>query len=1433
MNTLKKLVIISILGVFICNRIYADKLRGTENNGQGKPKSNNEVTAGCAPASGSTYLELNNVRALIHTGGDMWWDLQGKAKYEVPKGSGKTCFFATAIWIGGTDVNGQLKLAGMRYRQEGVDYWPGPLITGGEAQASVSPDICLAYDHHFIITKNEVSQFRSWYRSDAATRVKDFPGYQVPNIISNWPAHGPSGGYDAYLAPFYDNNNDGSYNPYDGDYPFFDLDNSLPCGTTRELRKPRLYGDQSLWWVYNDRGNLHTETKGEAIGFEIRAQAFAFATNDELNNMTFYNYALINRSTYTLIETYFGVWVDADLGYAYDDYVGCDVNRGLGYCYNGLSIDGTGQPEAYGGPNPPPPAVGVDFFEGPYQDANGVDDLSNWDNEGLLHCDKGYRYNPATGKKEYVDAGDFLNGNINGLNFGDGIIDNERWGMRRYIYFNNGGCPDMCDPDIAVQYYQYLRGYWKDGLRLTFGGTGRSATGTVTDFMFPGTTDDCDWGTAGNPPPAPTNPTLGWCEKGESNPVADRRLMQSAGPFTLEPGAVNDITVGAVWARATSGDEYESVKCVQMADDKAQKLFENCFKVLDGPDAPELHILEMNKQLIFHIWNKPGSNNYLEQYLQKDPFIVCPMISGVQLDCDKYYRFQGYQVFQLVDKDVSTAEFHDVSKARLVFQCDIKDAVSKLVNYTWSDDMQANVPVLEVSGSDEGVKHSFVLTEDVFAQGDKRLVNNKKYYYVAIAYAYNSYQEYDQNNPDTYFGQKMPYKAGRKGSDGAIKIYEVIPHINTPENGGTIINSEYGDGVEITQVEGHGNGANNLDLTDSTIAQILSGSPWKSLHPVYKSGKGPIDVQVIDPLNIVDDHYTLKMDTNGIEYCTTNSVTLAETKKNGLIKKAKWYVVNSKNDTINSDQWISLDDEKIIIEWGISIRIQQVGFMLTKQVNIPGYYEDPTTKSMVLGPVDNNGVIESSTVNSDESKTWLYWLPDEDGENLDASVVKSQNWIRSGSFTDTDYGDNNDYGYTVGDATIFWDPSQAYEKLINGGWAPYFLTSMYRDGPGYKTSFSPQYIDYKRPDGIVATGLNSVDIVITPDKSKWTRCPVIEMNDDKQLSIGNAEKFDLRRSPSVDRDGNTNTTEATANGTQPTGMGYFPGYAIDVETGQRLNMMYGEDSWLIGAHGNDMIWNPTSQAYSYLGESAIFGGKHYVYVIGNPVYNRPGSQYLRLPDLSTSNPNDSVYMANYDEGWFAYEYLKNSDGPNRRRYMATPWWVGIPILAPGVELKDGNTPLTEVKIRLRVAKPYRKGYKTWAVDTAIAENANFPMYRFKTTNLNAVTNDIPTAENALNLIGVVPNPYYGYNSYELNQTDNLVKIINLPKKCTVTIFTVNGTLVRKFNKDNESTIIEWDLKNNYGISISSGLYIIHIKADFGEKIVKWFGALRPIDLNAF
>jgi flagellar hook assembly protein FlgD len=139
------------------------------------------------------------------------------------------------------------------------------------------------------------------------------------------------------------------------------------------------------------------------------------------------------------------------------------------------------------------------------------------------------------------------------------------------------------------------------------------------------------------------------------------------------------------------------------------------------------------------------------------------------------------------------------------------------------------------------------------------------------------------------------------------------------------------------------------------------------------------------------------------------------------------------------------------------------------------------------------------------------------------------------------------------------------------------------------------------------------------------------------------------------------------------------------------------------------------------------------------------------------------------------------------------------------------------------------------VGPAFVSNDNFPLYKFNTSNFATQTNVNDVAKSALDLINVVPNPYYGFSTYETSQLDNRIKIVNLPDKCTISIYTVSGAMVRQFKKDdNTITSLDWDLKNHAGIPIAGGVYIIHVKADgIGEKVIKWFGALRPTDLNSF
>lgn len=1322
---------------------FAEKTKGLGDSSN-KVAGPTDIAADCAPPGSSIVLDLNNVRTMVHSGGDMWWDLQSVAQYEVPKGSGKHSLYAGSLWMGGVDINNQLKVAAVRFRQVGYDFWPGPLNT---TTAEIDPATCTEFDKFFPITRTEVDQFVGWYlcsNDPDCDDATDFPGYAIPASILDWPAHGDvTSGQDYNLAPYYDADGSGNYNPEDGgDYPFYDLNpTGDDCLVERDVK---LFGDETLWWVFNDKGNIHTETGANPIGMEIRGQAFAFATNDEINDMTFYNYELINRGSFTLTNTYFAQWVDADLGFAEDDYVGCDVQRGLGYCYNGFGVDGTGGPQHYG---ENPPAIGVDFFQGPYQDNDQVD------NPLYTNCEVA---------QAFSEDG-IVYGGI-GVGYGDGKVDNERFGMRRFVYHNNSGGVQG-DPSSGADYYNYMRGVWIDGADMCYGGQGHPNdcdAGTLAGYMFPGDSDPCGWGTNGVPQPA-------WTEQSAGNVPDDRRFMQSAGPFTLEPGAVNDITVGVVWARANdASDPFESVEKVRIIDDKAQALFDNCFVLIDGPDAPELTIIELDKELILTLINPPSSNNDCEDYAQIDPFIPPAFTNNV-------FKFEGYQIFQLKDETVSSSELTNPDQARLAVQVDVEntdpltgEAIAQLVNFTFSDELNASIPVEMVDGSNEGLRHSFQITQDLFATNDRQLVNHKKYYFMAVAYSYNNYKTYDQNDPLQLDGQKTPYLAGRKNAfGGAIAPVVAIPHKPAPEQEGTILSAEYGDGPMLTRVEGQGNGGRDVSITDQSHTDIMASVEGRVEMLTYKNGQGPVDIKVIDPKTLPNADFVFKMhDSTDVDDLSDAYWSLQ------CIGGDCPDVPGITDNTVWAKQAIGLSNgnEQLIPEWGLSVFLEQS--------LEPG--------DMATG----NGFIDGR-ISYSGTNFWLTGIPDVDG-------ITPLNWIRSGTLENTNWPSQSDYT---------GDDEQVYETVLNGTFAPWKMAS-HAD-----SVMSPTWEKFKSLNEL--ENLASVDLIITSDQDHWTRCPVLEIGDEFVPTIGDAERFNLRMSPSVGKDGNPD-----ASGT--TGMGWFPGYAVNVETGERLNMAFGENSWLSQSNGSDMIWNPTDEVLDGNFDpdleapffNPLFGGGHYIYIFGH-----------NGDDVADDVPS-------YDEGAFIYNKLSENNfdptDPAKRRVYKDAMWVGVPILAQNGKMFDNV-----VKIELRVINPYEQMYSPgWTADQP--ENDNLPMYTFSTADFATVRNDLTTAENALDIIQAVPNPYYAHSGYEATQLESTIKIINLPEECTVSIYTVNGILVRKFTKDSPITSLDWDLKNHQDIPVASGLYLIHIDAPgIGETVIKWFGTIRQLDLDSF
>ncbi len=511
----------------------------------------------------SDTLSINNIKALVRAGGMQFWEGFGNLPiYQYPNGSGKTTIYTSSLWLGGMDINSQLHLAAERFCQNGTDFWGGPLTTDGTA--STTSTIAANWDKVWKINKQDLLIYLN------STAYPSNP----PAFVLNWPAHGDTLLHQSYqLAPFVDVNNNGNYEPLLGDYP-------------------KIYGDQCIFFIINDQ-KIHTETAGIPIGAEIHVFAYAFdnPSDSSLYNAIFYKYKIINRSVNTYTNFYLGHFTDIDIGYSIDDYVACDVERSTYYGYNGRAVDGWGSFNCY---DSLPPAQGVTILGGPTMDKDGID-------------------NPSGGC-------DF---SVNGLNFGDNIIDNERIGMSRFIYYNNSIHNIYGEPDTISHYYNFMTGLWKNGTPLTWDSSGYNPlSSTTARFMFPGLSDTLNWGTGCGVRPTPND----WSEVDMQNAPGDRRGLASMGPFTFNAGATQYVDI--VYTTATSYNfKSSSVDVMKQRIDHIRDLFVNSPEIFQGYVG-----VSEKEEMKFNIYPNPAS-----EYI---------MIEGIGLKKSNYilYNIVGQSV---------------------------------------------------------------------------------------------------------------------------------------------------------------------------------------------------------------------------------------------------------------------------------------------------------------------------------------------------------------------------------------------------------------------------------------------------------------------------------------------------------------------------------------------------------------------------------------------------------------------------------------------------------------------------------------------------------------------------------------------------------------------------------------------------------------------
>lgn len=206
-----------------------------------------------------------------------------------------------------------------------TDFIPGPV-----ALDTSSINYKKKYYRVWKVNKTDIDYHMSNYNS---------MGYTMPEVIQNWPGNGDINNGEAHiLAPFADLNENGIYEPSQGEYPY-------------------IRGDQAVFFMYNDNIE-HTESHGIKFKAEVHGMMYAFnqPADSALWNTVFLTYDVINRSDTSYHNVYLGLWTDLDIGDASDDYIGCDSILNYYYGYNSDENDGDGNGNTYGSH---PPSQGV------------------------------------------------------------------------------------------------------------------------------------------------------------------------------------------------------------------------------------------------------------------------------------------------------------------------------------------------------------------------------------------------------------------------------------------------------------------------------------------------------------------------------------------------------------------------------------------------------------------------------------------------------------------------------------------------------------------------------------------------------------------------------------------------------------------------------------------------------------------------------------------------------------------------------------------------------------------------------------------------------------------------------------------------------------------------------------------------------------------
>ena len=262
-----------------------------------------------------------------------------------------------------------------------------------------------------------------------------------------------------------------------------------------------------------------------------------------------------------------------------------------------------------------------------------------------------------------------------------------------------------------------------------------------------------------------------------------------------------------------------------------------------------------------------------------------------------------------------------------------------------------------------------------------------------------------------------------------------------------------------------------------------------------------------------------------------------------------------------------------------------------------------------------------------------------------------------------------------------------------------------------------------------------------------------------------------------------------------------------VATDQKVTIVWGTDSETDPEFEGYKVYRSQDNGQTWGSESFLDfdGGTHFIPLVQYDKIDGVKGYYQTLPEYA----------------WF---YLGEDSWVKLRGVVESDTIKGFNLGAKLKNFQEGDS--VNIYVDRDVLNGIDYMYYVAAFDSG--NTVVGPLENSAATNITEFNNTVSVKpalaleSKTLNNIRVVPNPYKVSEIWETGFDEHKIQFTGLPESASIRIMNSAGELVKILEHNSNSSIAEWNLKNEYNQQIAPGVYFYFISSSIGQTTGKFF-----------